>query len=164
MAEWFGSDWASIGFVAASTVAMYVTMVVAVRLAGRRTVAQLSAFDVVVTVALGTLLSSTVVAPDPSYSRATTAVVVLLGLQVGLAALRRRSRLVERALTFRPEVVVQDGEVQLPTGLGTSQLSERELLSRLRQTGVFDLDGVAIVVLEPSGSISVSRDDPGPVI
>jgi uncharacterized membrane protein YcaP (DUF421 family) len=160
MDSWFGSDWEGLGYVALTTVAMYATMVVSVRVAGRRTIAQLAAYDVVVTVALGTLLASTIVSADPSYARATVATVVLLALQVALGALRRRSDRFDRALTFEPEVVVEEGRLQLPTGLATSQLTEGELRARLRQQGVFELDGVAVVVLEPSGGLSVSAERP----
>jgi uncharacterized membrane protein YcaP (DUF421 family) len=159
MDTWFGSDWEGLGYVALTTIAMYVTMVVSVRVAGRRTIAQLAAYDVIVTVALGTLLASTIVSADPSYARATTATVVLLCLQVGVGALRRRSDRFDRALTFEPEVVVEQGRLQLPTGLTTSQLTEGELRARLRQQGVFDPEGVAVVVLEPSGGLSVSEEE-----
>lgn len=160
MDQWFGASWSTVGFVAASTLAMYVTLLAAVRLAGRRTVAQLSAFDVIVTVALGTLLSSTVVSADPSYAQATTAIATLLTLQVLVAAVRRRSPRVQHLLEFEPEVVVSDGELHLPKGLASSQLSEGELRSRLRQHGIFEEEALAIVVLEPSGKISVARHGP----
>lgn len=160
MGEWFGASWSTIGFVVASTLAMYATLLAAVRLAGRRTVAQLSAFDVIVTIALGTLLSSTVVAPDPSYVQATTAIVTLLALQVAAAALRVRSRVLRRLLEFEPEIVVRDGELRLPTGLTSSQLSQGELHSRLRQHGIFDERPLALVVLEPTGNLSVTREAP----
>jgi uncharacterized membrane protein YcaP (DUF421 family) len=157
VSDWFGASWGTIGFVVVSTVAMYATLLLAVRIAGRRTVAQLSAFDVIVTVALGTLLSSTVVQAEPSYLQATSAVVTLLSLQVIVAAARRHSALMRRVLEFEPEVIVRDGSVSLPTGLMTSQLSEGELHSRLRQQGIFDLENVVVVVLEPSGHVSVAR-------
>lgn len=160
MAEWFGASWSTIGFVVASTVAMYATLLVAVRVAGRRTVAQLSAFDVIVTVALGTLLSSTILAPDPGYAQATAAVVTLLVLQVVVAALRRRITVLQRLLEFEPEVVVRQGRVILPTKLTSSQLSEGELRSRLREHGVFEDEQLAVVVLEPTGRLSVARHEP----
>jgi uncharacterized membrane protein YcaP (DUF421 family) len=157
--EWFGTSWAAVGFVVASTVATYLTVLVAVRLAGRRTVAQLSAFDLIVTVALGTLLASTIVSPDPSYVQASVGIATLLTLQVVVAALRRRSGFLRRVLEFEPEVVLRDGRLQLPSSLLSSQLSEGELRSRLREVGVFDLADVALVVLEPTGRISVLPTD-----
>jgi uncharacterized membrane protein YcaP (DUF421 family) len=56
---------------------------------------------------------------------------------------------------------VRDGHLRLPTGLGSSQLSEGELRSRLREQGVFDDARLAVVILEPTGRISVRRQRAG---
>lgn len=161
MSEWFGSSWATVAYVAASTAAIYGSALVAVRVAGRRTVARFSAFDVVVTIALGSLIASTAVSPDPSYAQGATAMATLLVLQVGVAALRQRSAAARRLLDFAPWVVVRDGEMSLPaTPLGP-QLTADELLSSLRERGVFGLDGVRVVVIEPTGGLSVERDGGG---
>lgn len=157
METWIGSSVADIAFVALGAVAMYVTTVVGVRLAGRRTIAQLSAFDLVITVALGSLVANTAVSEDPSYVQGATALITLLSLQVGIGWLRKRIPLLRRLVVFAPEVVVRDGVTQLPTGLMTSQLTEDELASRLRQQGVFDRSGLAVVILEPTGQVSVRR-------
>ena len=90
MADWFGASWATIGFVVAGTVAAYGTLLVGVRLAGRRTASELSAFDVVVTVALGSLLASMAVSPDPSYLQGVTPMATLLLLQVRRGVQRAR--------------------------------------------------------------------------
>ncbi len=55
MKEWFVASWDVVGFVVLSTVAMYLSVLIGVRIAGRRTLAQLSAFDAVVTIALGSI-------------------------------------------------------------------------------------------------------------
>lgn len=155
--EDLGSSWDVIGTVALSTLAIYVTAVVTVRLAGRRTVAQLSAFDAVVTIALGSVIATTAVSGTTSYVEGATAFVVLLALQVSVAWLRRRSPLLRRLLEFEPEIVVRDGEGRLPRGPWTSQLTEDELWSRLRQQGVFHPEEVTLAVLEPNGALSVVR-------
>lgn len=98
MAAWLGSSWQTMAYVVVSTVAVYCSALVAVRLAGRRTVAQLSAFDVVVTIALGSLIASTAVSRDPSYVQGMTAIVTLLALQVAAAALRQRFARMRRLL------------------------------------------------------------------
>lgn len=87
---------------------MYGPALLAIRLAGRRTVARFSAFDVVVTTALGSLIASTAVGRDPSYGQGVTAMITLLGLQVGVGALRQRSAAARRLLDFTPWVVVRD--------------------------------------------------------
>ncbi len=155
MDEWLGASWRTVGYVVVSTVATYLSTIVAVRLAGRRTIAQLSSFDIVVTVAIGSLVASTAAGNDPSYAQGMTALVTLLLLQVGIAALRQRSATLRRVLDFQPETVVDDGRVNLPTGPLTSQITSEELRSKLRQRGVFDLDGVTLVLVEPTGELSV---------
>ena len=157
MDEWFGASWRTVGYVIAGTIATYRSTIVAVRLAGRRTVAELSAFDVVVTVAIGSLVASTAVSSDPSYAQGMTALVTLLLLQVGIAALRQRSATLRRLLDFKPETVLRDGRLDLPTGPLTSQITWDELESKLRERGVFDLENVALVVVEPTGGLSVRR-------
>lgn len=157
MAEWFGASWSAIGFVALSTVAMYLSVLVGVRLAGRRTLAQLSAFDAVVTIALGSILSTTVLSASPSYARGLTAVVTLLGLQVALGAVRRRYPRVRRLVDFDPVPLIEDGVVQPRGGPLGVQLTDDELRSALRGRGVFDVDEVDEAVLEPTGDVSVRK-------
>lgn len=155
MAEWFGSTWPRIGFVAMSTAAVYASIVVAVRVAGRRTLAQMSAFDVVVTVALGSMLSSIALTPEPSYAEGMTAVATLLALQVIVGVLRQGSPLLRRLLDFGHIVIVRNGEPNLSSAPTGAQLTEAELRSALRERGVFDLEDAALVILEPNGSFSV---------
>ena len=160
MTAWFGSSWETAGLVALGTFAIYVTVLLGVRVAGRRTISQISAFDAVVTVALGSTMASTAVSAKSSYAEGVTVIVTLLILQVALAALRQRFSAARRILDFPPEEVVRDGAMTLPRSLLSSQLSPDELESLLRQKGIFDLEGVELVLLEPSGSISVVRVDP----
>lgn len=155
MSTWFGASWSTIGWVASSTAAMYLVTVVMVRLAGRRTVAQLSAYDVVVTIAIGSIIAGTVLSPTTGLVQGLTSLVTLLGLQIVLAWSRQRFGPLGRILDFRPEIVVRDGSLRPPHGLLTSQLTEQELTSLLRQQGVFDLHGLTLVILEPGGGVSV---------
>lgn len=166
MSDWFGAGWSTVGWVVLTTMAMYAATVLSVRLAGRRTVAQLSAFDAVVTIAIGSIIAGTVLSPDPSLAQGVAALVTLLSLQVVVAALRLRSSRLSRLLEFEPEVVARDGVLHLPTALLSSQLTDQELGSLLRQRGIFDLRNVAVAVLEPDGSISVVRtsEPTGPLV
>ena len=157
MSNWFGANWATIGYVAASTTAIYWSALLAIRIAGRRTVARLSAFDIVITIALGSLVASTAVSRDPSYAQGATALVTLLVLQVVAAGLRQRFAVVRRLLDFAPCVVVRDGELRIPSTPLGPQISEDELFSRLREQGVFNLQGVRVVIIEPTGAVSVER-------
>ena len=153
--DWFRSPWQDVALVAASTAAFYVTTLVGVRVAGRRTLTELSAFDVVVTIALGSLLATTVVAEEPAYANGVAALVTLLALQMALGFVRRGHPTLRRLVEFEPEVVYRDGELRLGRSPLGAQLTEDELWTALRRRGVFDRATVSMVVLEPSGQISV---------
>lgn len=157
MKEWFVASWDVIGFVVLSTVAMYLSVLIAVRIAGRRTLAQVSAFDAVVTIALGSILATTALSPQPSYTQGATAVTTLLVLQIVLGWLRLRFARVRRLVDFEPLVFIQDGVEQPRGGLLGPQVTDDELLSALRVRGVFAPDDVAELLLEPNGDVSVRR-------
>ncbi|MDP9071472.1 MAG: DUF421 domain-containing protein [Actinomycetota bacterium] len=159
MGEWFGASWSTIGWVSASTAAIYLSALLAVRLAGRRTLAQMSAFDVVVTIALGTLVSSTALSNTPSYLQGMAALVTLLVLQVLLATIRQRVPQLRRYLDFSPETVVRKGAPELSASPFSAQMTEGELLSKLRQHGVFELESARLVILEPTGQLTVVGRD-----
>lgn len=159
------SLWSSADQVGSTVVRMlllYAFTVVAARVAGRRTLSQMSAFDIVVTVAIGTLLASTALPSSPAVSDGAAALVTLLVLQVALATIRQRFPGSQRWTDFRPQRVVEAGEARLPRSPWTAQLTRSDLESRLREQGLEELTDARIVVLEPDGKLSVtSRDQPG---
>lgn len=148
--------------IALTTVAFYVTLLATLRISGRRTLAQLSAFDAVITIALGSLLASTATGPPGSYGRNVVALVVLLALQTVVATLRKRSGTVRRLVDFQPEDLGRGSSLDLRSGPFGPQLTEQEVHSRLRDKGVFDPSQAASVILEPAGQISVRTDRVGP--
>lgn len=155
MAQWLGTSWTTLASVVVSTIAFYVTVMAALRLAGRRTVAQISAFDFVVTVAIGSLLSTTVVSRDPTYAQGAAALVTLLAMQVAVAYARKRFPRARKLLDFSARVIARDGRIDTsPDPLG-AQLTEDDVWSMLRQRGFFDLGRVGVIILEPQGKISV---------
>ena len=144
------------------TAFIYVTTLLAVRIAGRRTLAQLSAFDVIVTIALGSLAASAALPSDPALLDFVGVLLTFLTMQVLIGALRQRFGSVRTILDFPPLVVVRDGEVSLRRAPWTAQITRDELESRLRQSGVGDLGAARIVVLEPTGKVSVTTQEEVP--
>ncbi len=163
MYEPFGISWPSIGRIAVTTVALYVTVLVLVRIAGRRTVSEISAFDVITTIAMGTVVGSTAVSPAITYTDGVAALVALIVVQVVVGMIRQRVPASQRLLDFSTEPVVRDGQFSLRTVPWSAQLTEAELRSRLRAKGIFDVSAVEVVLLEPDGSISISRARPAAI-
>lgn len=158
MDEWLGTTWSTAGFVALGTALIYISMVVGIRIAGRRTVSQMSAFDFVITVALGSLLATTAVSKDVSFLQGLVALVTLLVLQTLVAFLRQRFGWFRHLADFRPKLLRDGGPTRLSQAPTGAQLTHEELRSKLRQKGVFDYDDPVVVILEADGSISVIRE------
>lgn len=155
MSSWLGSSWEAIGWVALGTALMYLSALISIRIAGRRTVTRLSAFDFIVTIAIGSLIASTVVAQEPAYAQGLVALMTLLAMQTIVGFLRQKSEAIRKLADFRPVMLFSEGSFDLPSAPWTAQLTRTEVEAALRERGVFSTDNVDMVILEPSGEISI---------
>jgi uncharacterized membrane protein YcaP (DUF421 family) len=151
----FWSDGSQLTGAVVATAVVYLAVLVAVRVAGRRTTAQLSAYDTLITVALGTALTSTALPSDPAVADGLAVLATLLVLQLVIGQLRRTSGSIRRLTDFAPKVVLRDGEVRSSGGILGAQLTDTEIEAELRRQGITSTDEVVVVVLESSGSFSV---------
>lgn len=161
MNEWLGAPWEVVARVAVTTGLFYLTIFAVLRIAGRRTLAQFSAFDYVVTIAMGSLLAGTALSPSTTFAQGVTALIVLIGLQLLIGWLRQRSGPARRLLDFQPQEIGRDGRLSLSSNPLRAQLTEDEVRSLLREKGIFDVEDARLVILEPNGSISVLRGGGG---
>lgn len=154
---WFDS-WSDLVPVVLVGASAYVLLVVVVRLAGKRSLSQLNAFDFVVTVALGSILATTLLNADTALAEGVTAIALLLGLQYILTTVSVRWPRVRQAITARPALLLADGQVQYET-LRRQRLTESELRQAVRASGSGDLSLIKAVVLESDGTFSVITND-----
>ena len=159
MDQWIWSTWSSAAYIALGTALIYMSMVVGVRVAGRRTVSQMSAFDFVITVALGSLLATTAVSGDVSFLQGLTCLATLLVLQTIVAYMRQRFGWFRKLVDFSPKLLRAGSETRLSRSPAGAQLTDTELRSKLRERGIFDFDEPVVVILEPDGAISVIREE-----
>lgn len=150
---WFDS-WAEILRVLIIGTVSYAVLVALLRVSGKRTLGQLNAFDLIVTVALGSTLSTILLSSDVALFEGLSALALLAGLQFLVAWASAHIPGVRAAVTARPVVLVVAGELQYAQ-LRKNRLSDSEVLQAVRSTGSGDLSDIAAVVLETNGSISV---------
>jgi uncharacterized membrane protein YcaP (DUF421 family) len=146
--------------VAAASALFYAYLLALLRLTGNRTLANLRAFDVVVTVALGTLLGSTVLSSDVPLAKGLVAVTTLVLLQVGVAWATARSPRLHRTLMSPPRIVLQRGR-EPSTRLREANLAPEDVRVAMRAEGVVDEAEAWAVVLEPTGDLRVLRAPEG---
>lgn len=141
--------------------AAYVWLILVLRVSGKRTLAKLNAFDLVVTVALGSTLATILLSSDVAWAEGATAFALLAGLQFAVASVTSRWPAARAVTTASPTVLLRDGS-PLPDALRDQRVTEAELRQACRSSGAGDLDLVAWVVLETDGSLSViTREQAG---
>ena len=127
-----------------------------VRANGLRSFSKMSGHDFAVTVAIGSILATTVVAKEPSILQGALAIAALLSFQ-NLFSLWRIKR-VKQYLENTP-VFLMKGDKILHENLNKNRITEEDLMAKLREANVLRLDDVQAVVLEQTGDISVLHGD-----
>lgn len=154
---WF-DDWAGLLRVVLVGLSAYVALVVMLRVAGKRSLAKLNAFDLVVTVALGSTLASVLLSSSVALAEGLTAMALLLTMQFVVAWSAARSHTVKRLISSEPTLVYRDG--LLPAAMKRERVTTEELRQAARSEGYADLDAVGAIVLESDGTLSVLETQP----
>ncbi len=150
---WFDS-WSDVVRVLLVGPASYLTVVLVLRASGKRTLSKLNAFDLVVTVALGSTLATIFLSKDVSWAEGAAALAVLALLQLLVATLSSRVPVARSVVTSGPALLLRDGRF-LTEALRSARLTEAEVRQAVRGSGSGDLSTIAAVVLESDGSLSV---------
>ena len=146
--------WAGLGRVLVVGTLAYAALVLLLRLSGKRTLSKLNAFDLVVTVALGSTLATVLLSKSVALAEGVLALVVLIGLQYVIAWLSVRSPQFQAFVKAEPTLVVHRGRF-LDAALRAQRISREEIDAALRASGAAGVEAAAAVVLETDGSISV---------
>ena len=146
--------------VAVKAVLLYGTAVLGFRLAARRTLAEMNAFDFVAAVAVGAIVGRVPNADGTGYLEGLATLVAVLGAHAAVTRLWFLPAV--SALTdHTPRLLVVHGQVQ-EGQLRRSGLTRGDLEGLLRQRGVYELGRVRYVVFESRGQVSVVPEDSPP--
>jgi uncharacterized membrane protein YcaP (DUF421 family) len=134
----------------------YVGLVLLLRVSGKRTLSKMNAFDLVVTVALGSTLSTILLSNDVALVEGLVAFGLLIGLQLAITWLSVRSRRVRELVKAEPTLLLHRGEL-LRGAMRRERVTEAEVEAAVRSQGIAVLAQVEAVVLETDGSFSTVR-------
>lgn len=132
----------------------YVGLVVLLRITGKRTLSKMNAFDLVVTVALGSTLATVLLSKDVALAEGLLALALLIFLQYGVAWLSVRSPGFRRIIKAQPRLLLSDGKY-IDEALIDERIAREEVMAAVRASGYESLDQVTAVVLETEGTLSV---------
>ncbi|MGB7982901.1 MAG: YetF domain-containing protein [Candidatus Nanopelagicales bacterium] len=148
------NDWSDLLRVLAVGSAAYVLLVIVLRSSGKRTLAKLNAFDLVVTVSLGSTLATILLNSSVSLAEGVLALALLVSLQFVVAWLSVRVSAVRRLVKAEPQVLLRDGTL-LAERLRAERIAPEEVRQAVRSAGYGAVELVAAVVLETDGTLSV---------
>ncbi len=150
----FFTSWEHLARVIVVGILTYIGLVVLLRVSGKRTLSSMNIFDMVVTVAFGSTLASTILPKSTSMIDGIVALAVLVGMQFVTARLVVHSTTFSRLVKSEPTLLLHKGKM-LKDAMHRERLEEGEVLAAVRKNGLLDVTKVEAVILETDGSISV---------
>ena len=145
------------------TTVIYLTLLVGIRLTGKRQVGQLTPFDLLLLLLLANAVQNAMVGPDTSVLGGLIAAGTLFGANSVVAWVARKSRRGAALVEGTPTILIRHGSV-VKENLGREGISAEDLLRALREHGVDDAAQVRSAILEVDGTISVMREDEFPTV
>ena len=148
------SDWTTVFRLLLVGILFYLSLVFILRIFGKRALAKMNAFDFVVTIALGSILSTTVVNKSITLIDGGVAIILLLSLQFILSKLAWHSSLIDRLIKDEPVILFYQGEFDYSV-MKKQRVIEEEIYQAIRGKGFSSTNDVLAVILETTGDISV---------
>ena len=140
------------------TVLVYLAILVIVRVAGKRLLAQMNSLDLVVVLLLSNVVQNAIIGDDNSLVGGVLGAVVLVAANAGLERIAQVFPAFRRVVEGRPTPVVRDGEV-IDGALDRLGMTRGELNWALRHQGADSVEEVETATLDPGGSLTVDLKD-----
>jgi len=153
---WITAPFADLLMVVVSALSIYVAILVLTRVNGLQSFSKMSSFDFAVTIAMGSILASTIVMEDPPLLQGVVGLTTLFILQFVVSSIRRRIPGSTSWLDNQPILVMAKTQI-LSENLDRARMSEGDLWAKLRLSGVAHRDEVFAVIFETTGDVSVIK-------
>ncbi|GLH43356.1 DUF421 domain-containing protein [Pseudomonas atacamensis] len=139
--------------------AMYLALMVLFKIAGRRSLAELTMFDFVLLMIIGEATQQALLGDDFSLTNAFLVIITLIAVDVGFSLLKQRSSWVSRLIDGEPTIIVENGKL-LHRRLRHARLVEADVMEAARSSqGIETIDQIKFAIIERNGKISVIRQD-----
>jgi uncharacterized membrane protein YcaP (DUF421 family) len=149
-------SWGGLGRVVVVGTLAYLALVAILRISGKRTLTKLNAFDLVVTVALGSTLATVLLSKSVALAEGILAMALLVFLQLVITWLSVRSPAFQNLVKSEPTLIMHQ-ERFLDGAMRSQRITREEVTSALRSKGVADAADVVAVVLETDGTLAIVK-------
>lgn len=156
--KWFAIEWQQIVGISLSALGLYLGLILFTRLMGLRSFSKLSSYDFAMTVAIGSILTSTILSDSPSLSQGLVAVAVLFLIQGTISVIRRKSKPLKSLIDNQAIILMAHGEY-FCDNLKEANLTKNDVQEVLRKNGLKSKSEVFAVIMETTGDMSVIKQD-----
>lgn len=132
---------------------IFIVIIILTRIIGLRSFAKFTAYDFAFTVAIGSIISSTLTS-STTIVHGSVAIASLLALTFIFSTLQKKMPALSSAISNKPLLLMRGGEI-LDDNLKRARIEKSQLMAKLREANVLQLSEVQAVVLESTGDISV---------
>jgi uncharacterized membrane protein YcaP (DUF421 family) len=154
----FFESWESVVRTLIMTSLGYFTMVIILRVSGKRTLSKMNAFDLIVTIALGSCLATIALNKSVTLADGIVAFSLFIFFQFLLTWLSVRIPFVKDLITNPPTLIFYKGEF-LKEPMKRERITQQEIFKASRLKGYSELDNVEMIILESTGDISIVEND-----
>ncbi len=138
---------------------MYLALMVLFRIAGRRSLADLTTFDFVLLLIIGEATQQALLGDDFSFINAMLVIATLIVLDVGLSLVKLNSKRLARLLDGHATLVVEQGRF-LHQRMRRARLTEDDILESARDSqGIEQVEQIKFAIVERNGKISIIPRD-----
>jgi uncharacterized membrane protein YcaP (DUF421 family) len=135
--------------------AIYFFLLIIFRIAGKRTLQNISTFDFVLLLIISEVVQQAMIANDNSMINAFLLVITLVGLDIGLSLVKRRSERIARWVDSLPLLLIENGRI-MHERMEMLRVDENDILAKARELrGLERLDQIKYAILENNGGITI---------
>lgn len=136
----------------------YIFLILFIRVAGKRTLSKMNAFDLIITVSLGSTFATVILNNSITLFQGMTALLLLILLQYLVTFTSVRSKTVSRLIKSEPALLYYEGKF-LEKNMKKERVVKDEMDQFLRIEGYSSYEKISAVILETDGSLSVLSSD-----
>ncbi|MCC2642373.1 MAG: hypothetical protein K0S45_2786 [Nitrospira sp.] len=141
--------------------AVYLFLLLVFRLAGRRTLAQTTVFDLALLLIISEAIQNAMIGSDYSMTNGMLVILTLIGLDILFSLLKQRAPVFEQWIDGKPLIIVEQGRPLMEL-MRKARVDQEDVLQAGRENGIERMDQIKYAVLETSGKISVIPQKPDP--
>ncbi len=152
----FFSDYSTLISILVKGVSIYIFIIIALKMFGKRSLAKFNAFDFIVTIALGSILASTLTNNKVTVVDGFLSILVVLMLQYLVSNFAVKIPFLNKLIKSEPALLYYNGKF-LEKALEKERVQKEEILQAARESGEQDLSQINQVILETNGTLSVIK-------